>query len=152
MLPLLLTLIACGPDATPAPEVAEATPATPDAAPAEPAAPAGRIGGVPILPDPVILGGISVDALNGVMATKLETINDCFEAERMKSPALSGKVLVKFSIREDGSVWNASMHSTSLRNEAAEQCMTQTVAGMTFPKLDGGGLAVVHYPFAFPRT
>ncbi|MCO4743740.1 MAG: AgmX/PglI C-terminal domain-containing protein [Proteobacteria bacterium] len=155
MLPLILTLLACGPET---PSEPEATVAAPEAttgtevAKAEEAKPAGRIGGVPILPDPIILGGISVDALNGVMASKLETINDCFEAERMKAPDLSGKVLVKFSIREDGSVRNASTHSTSLRNETAEACMTKTVAAMTFPELENGGLAVVHYPFEFPRT
>lgn len=145
MLFFLLALTACAPAPSAEPVVSE--PSTP-----EHASPAGRIGGEPILPDPVVVGGIDTQQVSDVIGTHIEAINDCFEAERTTKPELAGKVLVKFTISKDGSVANASTKSTSLRHEPTETCLTSLLAQATFPALSGGRLAVVHYPFVFPQT
>lgn len=129
-----------------APEVPEA------AAPAEVVAPlpAGRIGGQPILPKPVVIGGIAnADVEAGVMARK-DQIVACFETQRAQDPTLSGKVLIKFSIDAEGKVSRAATRSTSLRNDVVENCVNAEVVKAVFPKLQSGRFAIVQYPFVFP--
>jgi hypothetical protein len=145
---MLLALLGCG-SASEAPVPVE-EPADEPVAVEEDAPPAGRIGGEPILPDPVVLGAISADAVETVVATHMDRINTCWETERAKDPKLAGKVLVKLVIGPDGSVTSTATKSTSLRNEPTETCVNQDLASATFPPLQGGKIAIVTYPFVFP--
>ncbi len=145
---LFNALVACTstPSSTPTPPTPVAVEAP---APAE-APPAGSIGGEPILPKPVVVGGIENEAVVVGIDAHLDAIKTCYETERAKSPKLAGKVLVKFNIAKDGTVSEAATKSTSLRNEAAEDCINDTVAKASFPPLQGGKIAIVQYPFVFP--
>jgi hypothetical protein len=128
---------------------AEPTEAT-RAGPAEPEAPpAGIIGGEPILPKPVVVGGISNDAVEEAIAAHRDAIVACYEDERAKMPGMAGKVLIRFTIRGDGRVADVSTRSTSLRHEPTETCVEQVIAQATFPELASGHLAIVNYPFVF---
>lgn len=137
---LLLAILACAP----APDEP-----VPPAATVE-AAPAGSIGGEPILPQPIVVGGIAAEAVDAGIEAQMEGIRACIEAERAKHPDLAGKVLVKFTIAQDGSVREATTRSTSLRNPASEACLIARVVEARFPPLQSGRLAIVHYPFDFP--
>jgi hypothetical protein len=143
----LLLWLACN---SPAPQQVKAL--TPAPAPvAEPTAPpAGSIGGAPILPDPVVLGAISAEAVDAGIAAQMEAINRCYEEARAKNAALAGKVLVRFSIAQDGSVSRTSIRSTSLWDTPTEDCVSARVAQALFPALEGGRVAIVTYPFVFP--
>lgn len=115
-----------------------------------PAPPVGRIGGQPILPKPVVIGGIdNADVEAGVMARKAQ-IAQCFETQRAQNPALSGKVLIKFSIDAEGKVSRSATRSTSLRNGRVENCVNAEVVKAVFPALQSGRFAIVQYPFVFP--
>ena len=111
----------------------------------------GSIGGEPILPSPMIIGGIDNAVVERSINDHMASINACFESSRADNPALAGKVLVKFNIGMDGSVANPSTRSTSLRHEATEACVNAAIAKVIFPPLERGRLAVVHYPLCFQR-
>jgi hypothetical protein len=141
----LLLWLACN---SPAPEQVEVP--APAPAPVAEAPPAGSIGGAPILPDPVVLGAISAEAVVAGVEAQMEAINRCYEEARAKNAALAGKVLVRFSIAQDGSVSRTSISSTSLWDTSTEDCVSARVAQARFPALEGGRVAIVTYPFVFP--
>ena len=143
MVALLLALLACS-----SPPAEDSIPASVPTTSA--AAPMGSIGGEPILPSPMIIGGIDNAVVERSINDHMASINACFESSRADNPALAGKVLVKFNIGMDGSVANPSTRSTSLRHEATEACVNAAIAKVIFPPLERGRLAVVHYPFVFP--
>lgn len=138
MVTLLSLLLACS-----------STPPTEGASTTEQAA-AASIGGEPILSTPMIIGGIDNGVVEQGIVNHMSHINGCYESQRASNPSLAGKVLVKFQIGMDGSVANASTRSTSLRDELTEACVNAEVNKVMFPPLEGGRLAIVHYPFTFP--
>jgi len=150
MIVLLTIWLGCG--SAPTNEEPEASEAAPAAASVEaaPPIPVGRIGGQPILPKPVVIGGIdNADVEVGVMARKAQ-ITQCFENQRARDPTLSGKVLIKFSIDASGKVSRSATRSTSLRNARVENCVNAEVVKAVFPALQSGRFAIVQYPFVFP--
>ena len=154
-LTLLALLVGCGsnaPEPTPEPAPAAAPDAAPKDAPeATSKPPAGKIGGDPILPKPVVVGGIANDAVEAGIAKQMDAINACWSDARTKDPKVKpGKVLVKFTIDKDGTVNAPKTQSTSVRHEATEDCVNQQVAKASFPPLAEGKLAIVRYPFVFP--
>jgi hypothetical protein len=142
MVSLLILLLACS-----SPPLEETSAPAPAAAAA---VSVGSIGGEPILPSPMIIGGIANAVVEQEIVNHMEGINGCYEAALAAKPRLAGKVLVKFQIGMDGSVANPSTRSTSLRDEATEACVNAEVAKLTFPPLERGRVAIVHYPFVFP--
>lgn len=156
MLPLILALLACTGSSTapPEPEPAAEAPA-PEPAPAQPAAPEapppGRIGGEPILPDPVVVGALSASDVNTVIGGQMDAINGCWlDAKKADPKVKAGKLLVKLAVSKDGTVDNAQLKSTSVRNPPTETCVTELLAKAKFPELTEGTVALVHYPFVFP--
>jgi len=128
-----------------------APPASPAASPAEsPAAPAGNIGGEPILPNPIVLGGISTEAVQSTIAEQRAGIDGCYADALKSNPGLAGKVLVRFSIDSAGGVTRSSIKSTSLRHSGAETCVQERLAAVRFPRLDRGEKAIITFPFVFP--
>jgi len=125
----------------------------PDAAPdPEPAAPIGAIGGEPILPQIVVLGGISSDEVATGVAAQNAAIQACYTTAREREPELAGKVLVKFNIDQAGRATAVTTRSSSLRHPKTEACVNEQVAKATFPALRSGKIAIVLYPFVFPTT
>ena len=168
---VVLLMVACGatdPDPAKVPVVAEApttvavaptpvltpvlTPAAPPAPPpsAPAAAPAGRIGGVPIVAEPVVLGAMSVDAVHAGIGAQLAAIRACYDSAGGREAGRMGKVLVRFIIAKDGAVSSTSTRSTSLRHPATEDCVNARVAEARFAAPGNGGTAIVSYPFTFP--
>lgn len=112
--------------------------------------PAGIIGGEPILPRAVVVGGLSEAAVTSAIAGHRVAIDRCYESERALLPALAGKVLVRFSVLKDGAVADATIRSTSLRHPPTEACVAARVSEVRFPPLASGEKAIVTWPFVFP--
>ncbi len=121
----------------------------PGVTPPEVGAP-GSIGGEPILPKPIVLGAISTGAVDAALSAKRPAIDACFADGRKHRPTLRGKVLVKFKIEESGRVAEATIESTSLRDDVTEACVLSLLGETTFPPLLDGKMAIVRYPFEFP--
>lgn len=153
---LLLLTLAC----SPAPS-GEPTPVAPAEPAADPAAPAtvspptagrvgGTIGGEPILEKPIVLGAIPTADIDAGLKAQQSAIDACYAARLAADPTIRGKVLVKFAIARDGHVTSASVASTSLRDDATEGCLLDTVRLARFNPLTDGETAVISYPFTFP--
>lgn len=113
-------------------------------------APAGRIGGVPIVSEPVVLGAMSADAVRTGIAAELNAIHACYDSAGGRKAGRMGKVLVRFIIAKDGAVSSTSTRSTSLRHPPTEDCVNARVAEARFVAPGNGGTAIVSYTFAFP--
>lgn len=97
-------------------------------------------------------GGLDKDVIAGVIKTQIGQIRYCYERQLSASPDLYGKVLIKFTIGETGSVVSQSIGSTTLGNAMVEGCILRRVSGWRFPKPTGGTAVVVTYPFLFKAT
>ncbi len=96
---------------------------------------------------PIIMGSLSMEIIRQVIHSHRDQIKYCYSKELTRSPNLSGKVSVKFTINPKGYVQQASISSTTLRNSAVERCMTQKIRTWKFPEPKGGGIVIVNYPF-----
>jgi hypothetical protein len=104
----------------------------------------GAIGG-----DPIILGALDKSLVDAVVRRNLNQIRYCYQRELTKSPALAGKIVIKFVIAKDGTVSSATTKSSSMGSPAVENCINQRFMRFQFPAPKGGGIVFVTYPFIF---
>ena len=117
--------------------------------------PGGIIGGIPILPNPIVLGAIDPKKIDSAIDQQRDAINSCYtqtakQARANKTAVPMGKVLVKFTIDKNGAVSKVGTKSTSLRHENTERCVNEVIAKAQFPSPEKGNKAIISYPFAFP--
>ena len=94
-------------------------------------------------------GGLSQEAIKRVLDEARPKLVYCYERELQTLHQLAGKVTVDFVIDADGSVSEAKVKTTTLKNEKAEQCMLGIFAGLKYPKPAGGGTVDVSYPMIY---
>ena len=70
------------------------------------------------------------------------------ESQLLADPSLSGKIIVFWKIGLDGQVTEASIKSSTMKNNRVEECLTKAVRRLRFDKPDGG-ICVVEFPFVF---
>ena len=74
----------------------------------------------------------------------------CYEKEiNAENPKLAGRVGTSFVIGSGGSVTQAGIASSSLKNANVEQCILTVIRRIDFPIPRGGGLVQVTFPFKF---
>jgi TonB family protein len=98
---------------------------------------------------PEVIGVMPKEAVAGEFKKNRGQIRYCYEARLLEKPDLAGKVVVKFTIKPDGSVARASVAESTLHDEKMEACVLGRVKTWTFPKPGGGGSVNVTYPFLF---
>lgn len=133
----VLALCACGPygcgPGAPPPKAAEPEPAASSDAP-----PKGSVYGGTLAP---------VDVKKALVARK-EDVKACYHALLEKNNKASGKVVLRFTVGEDGVVEEVvTMNGTSLPDETAK-CIGDVVKSIKFPK-PSGGKATITYPWEF---
>lgn len=122
---------------------ASSTPKPKDPEPAEPVPasdgpPKGSVAGGSLAP---------VEVKKALVARK-EDVKACYHALLEKNKKASGKVVIRFTIGEDGKVEETViLNETTLPNETA-QCIADVVKGTEFPK-PTGGKARITYPWEF---
>ena len=104
----------------------------------------GRVGG-----DPIILGALDRALIDEVVKRHMNQIRYCYQRELVKSNALAGKIVIKFTIAKDGTVSASSTKSTTMNSPAVEKCIEGRFLRMQFPSPKGGGIVLVSYPFVF---
>jgi hypothetical protein len=130
---LALAIIGCASGSAPPPK--EPEPAAP--APGDDN-PKGRIHG----------GSIAPVEVKKAIATRKAEIRACYHSLLEKDKNASGKVVIRFTIAEDGTVEETViLNETSLPRDTA-QCIADVVAGITFAK-PTGGKARITYPWEF---
>lgn len=97
-----------------------------------------------------IRGGMSREAVLQVVNTHLDEIRDCYERELLHSPGLTGKIVLEWLIREDGSVGYAKVAFTNIGHSSdLHLCVQAQVTAWKFPKPTDGHEVVVTFPFLF---
>lgn len=97
-----------------------------------------------------IRGGMSREAVLQVVNTHLDEIRDCYERELLHSPGLTGKIVLEWLIREDGSVGYVKVGFTNIgRSSDLHLCVQAQVRTWKFPKPTDGHEVVVAFPFLF---
>ena len=147
---LLCTLLfACGPkqpavQAVPEPAVTEAPPAadTPSAEETPVKAPVGPV-----------MGSLDKAVIDAKVKEVLPEVKVCYNEGLANQPDLTGKVVIKMVIGKDGTVSSAESapEKTTLDSAEVIDCITSKIAQLEFPPPKGGGIVIVHYPFAFSQ-
>jgi len=78
----------------------------------------------------------------------MRAVKFCYERQLIKEPTLHGKVLVNFIIDRDGSVREARVDGSTLKNAEVEEYLLSRVGRWVFPA-PRGGIVNVKYPFVF---
>lgn len=135
---LLGTLLACTtstPPAVTAPvEVADEAPAI------------ASMSAAPILDRPVVLGALPEGAIHEAFADRAAAFGACWAPDGAEAVA-RGKVLVRFTVAEQGRVAKAEVKATTVRRDDVERCLLDAVKATSFPPPANGGSAIVTWPF-----
>lgn len=99
--------------------------------------------------DPVILGALDKPLIDAVLKKEWSQITRCYQDGLTSMPTLGGKLAVKFTIGQDGSVSSATTKSTTLNSPSVEQCVLSVFSAMHFPEPKGGGTVMLTYPLIF---
>ena len=87
-----------------------------------------------------------------VVRRRINEIKNCYALELQKHHGLTGRAVLRFSVRPNGSVGLATVARSTLGNATVEACMVAVVRRWKFPARPDLGREVVSYPFVLtPR-
>ncbi len=102
--------------------------------------------------NPLVYGSLDKEIIRRVVRENQAQIRYCYERELTRTPGLNGKIVVKWVITGTGSVRQAQVVETGMKNKSVESCLTSRINGWRFPKPKGGGIVIVTYPFIFKKS
>lgn len=97
---------------------------------------------------PEVDGELSQAEISGVMKRNLKALRDCYESALKRDRTLSGKVVIRFEILEDGRTANIEFEDSSLKSADVISCIKGRAKYWRFPKPEGGSVFVA-YPIVF---
>jgi hypothetical protein len=94
---------------------------------------------------------------NGIKLTVIKNryeIKNCYDRELNQSPNVQGKMIVKFTIVNDGKVRvpGGKVLRSELNNSNIENCVISELKKMNFPDPGKDNLVEIVYPFLFSRS
>jgi len=115
----------------------------------EPAQRKRGVGGlVPKNPKALPISGPYGKHVQKVIDKNIGQIHRCYERELAKTPGLSGKIQVEWTIKPSGRVGSARQTFTSIRSTPVSNCVVGAIHRWMFPRPRGGEV-IVNYPFIF---
>lgn len=119
----------------------------------------GKVGGVTVGPvrsgqlasNRTSPGVVDKDAVAKVIAQHLGEVQRCYEASLLTESSDGGRLALEWTIGLTGSVTQARVVSSTLRQVSVPQCVLKALRGWPFPK-PRGGQVVVSYPFVFQSS
>lgn len=97
---------------------------------------------------PKVDGGPGKAAIARAIKKNRAGFRYCYERGLGRNPTLAGRVVVTFTIANNGTVVASRKVASSLGDAEVEQCVARRMAQVRFPSFPGGK-AVVTYPFQF---
>jgi len=97
----------------------------------------------------VVMGSVSAATIRSVFRRYQPKIRHVYEKALKRSPALTGKIVVKLTIGADGKVAKTEITQDTLQDASLAAELLKVLSRMRFPKPKGGGSMVVTYPFVF---
>jgi TonB family protein len=85
--------------------------------------------------------------ISAVMDRHKDIFNRCYAKQAKQKRALAGTVILRFTIRANGTVRNVKIKETTLNHAKVEQCIVEAGTKLRFP--EAAGETRVFYPFAF---
>ena len=96
--------------------------------------------------------GLGRAAVDRAMRTGERGPRQCYERRTLLRPDLSGSVSVRVAVQGDGTVREATIVSSTLRDSDTEQCITSEIHGLRFPAHGGAEITVTHtFTFMVPE-
>jgi len=92
--------------------------------------------------DPIRLGHLSAEQIRKTMNGSMNRIRYCYQREVVRDPKLAGKIHMKFTVEEDGTVSNSRVRPEG----ALADCIVPVLDALQFPRPDGG-IVIVSYPW-----
>ena len=75
----------------------------------------------------------------------------CYDRYAKANRKLAGRVVLRYTIRDDGTVRNVKIRESTLNHRGVEQCLVKVGKTLRFPSQPGRKPTRVQYPFAFSR-
>jgi TonB family protein len=94
-----------------------------------------------------VRGTLDKEIIRRIVRRHLNEVRFCYTQALAARPALEGRLVVQFTIAPTGQVLASALGSSTLGAPAVESCVVQAVKRWGFPEPQGGGLAIVSYPF-----
>lgn len=95
-------------------------------------------------------GSIDREAIRRVVRQNLRAIQTCYERELNRNPDLFGKVVIKWTIGEQGRVMRASVGSNEMaKAPRVAECVRDIIRSARFPEPPTNEEVEVAYPFFF---
>jgi TonB family protein len=94
-----------------------------------------------------VRGTLDKEIIRRIVRRHLNEVRFCYTQALAARPALEGRLVVQFTIAPKGRVLASALGSSTLGAPAVESCVVQAVKRWDFPEPQGGGLAIVSYPF-----
>ncbi len=91
-------------------------------------------------------GTLDKDLIRRVVAAHIPEIRACYNQALASDPEAKGRVVLDFTIGEQGRVTRSVVASSDMADAWTPECMRAATMGWLFPKPDGGEV-VVSYPF-----
>ena len=97
------------------------------------------------------VGSIDKEAVRRVVKSALPQFKACYEREYHKNTSLTGKLVIKWDIDDQGVAKNALVvkEATTINNQVVEECVRLRMLGLKFPESPAGTYAEISYPFLF---
>jgi TonB family protein len=94
-------------------------------------------------------GALDKQIIRRIVRAHMNEVKYCYDQELVRNRNLAGRVSIQFVISGNGQVISSFVQSTTMNNARVESCVLKAVKRWSFPKPDGGGIAIVSYPFNF---
>lgn len=94
-----------------------------------------------------VRGTLDKEIIRRIVRRHLNEVRFCYTQALTTRPSLEGRLVVQFTIAPTGRVLASALGSSTLGAPAVESCVVQAVRRWDFPEPQGGGLAIVSYPF-----
>ncbi len=94
-----------------------------------------------------ITGDIDKDLIRRIVRAHINEVRGCYNGALSKNPNLEGRVTIQFSIVGNGKVASATVQENTTKDSKVGNCIAKAVKRWKFPRVGGGGTALVSYPF-----
>ena len=91
-------------------------------------------------------GTLARDEIRKVVVAHIGEIRRCYNEGLSRDPAAQGRVVLEFTIGAEGTVTRSAVGSSDMADVKVPECMAAAALGWSFPRPEGGEVAV-SYPF-----
>jgi outer membrane biosynthesis protein TonB len=95
-----------------------------------------------------VRGSLSREEIAKVINDHMKEVQACYERALVRDPNITGKLLLEWTIDLGGSVTQAKIKESSMKNTEVGGCIVEHLRGWHFPS-PKGGIVIVSYPFLF---